>query len=87
MAVGSTANIVAWGMIIEDDTVNNTIHGVKMLEDCIRVSVDGGIQDDAALPCPVKDELETVRQAIGSHVAWPKKLVITKGKTVSDYFL
>lgn len=57
---------------------------MKFPDDCIRVSVDGGIQDEATLPCPVKDELETVGQAIGSHVAWPRNLVITKGQNVSD---
>lgn len=36
-AIGRTANIVAWGMIIEDDIANKTIHDVKLREDCIRV--------------------------------------------------
>lgn len=80
LAVGNTTNIVAFGTIVEDESANKTIHGTKFREDCIRVTVDGGIQYDAALPCPVKDELETVRQAIGSHVAWPKNLIICKGK-------
>lgn len=82
MVVGNTTNIVAFGTIVEDESANKTIHGTKFREDCIRVTVDGGIQYDAALPCPVKDELKTVRQAIGSHVAWPKNLVICKGKKV-----
>jgi hypothetical protein len=79
LAVGSITNIVAFGTLLEDEFVNTTIHGVPLEEGSVRVSVDGDIQSEALLPFPVKDEMETVGQAVGSHVAWPKEFVIWRG--------
>lgn len=72
------SNIVAFGTIIDDEALTKTIHGVPFKDGCLRVSVDGEIQGDARLPCPVLGEMELVREAIGSHVAWPEELVIRK---------
>ncbi|KAK1383971.1 hypothetical protein POM88_021706 [Heracleum sosnowskyi] len=41
-----------------------------------RVSVDGPIKGDALIPIPVVGEIETVDQAVGSHVSWPRDLII-----------
>ena len=72
----SRENKVAFGMIFEDEKMNESIHGVPMPKGCIRVSVDGAIQGDALIPVPIRGEIENVNQAIGSQVAWPLDLVI-----------
>lgn len=53
-----------------------TVHGVPLKPAHLRVSVDGLIQGDALVPVPIPGEIETVEQAVGSHVAWPRHLII-----------
>ena len=44
------------------------------------------MEDTALLPIPVRDELVTVFDAVGSHVAWPKDLAFFINPMVSlDY--
>lgn len=69
-------NIVAFGTVFEEGDISKTLHGVPLKEGTVRVSVDGILKSDAVLPFPIKGEMEFVRDAIGSHVAWPKDLVI-----------
>lgn len=69
-------NKVAFGMIFDDVEMNELVHGVSLQPGCVRVSVDGDIQPDAKIPVPIPGEIETVRQAIGSQVAWPRDLII-----------
>ena len=38
-------------------------------------SVDGVIQEDALVPVPIAGEIETVRQAVGSYLAWPRDMI------------
>ncbi|XP_040374987.1 uncharacterized protein LOC112200371 [Rosa chinensis] len=78
LAVDTISNIVAFGTVFDDEDMTMTIHGVPLKEGCLKVSVDGDIQGDARLPFPVLGEMELVREAIGSHVAWPEELVIRK---------
>lgn len=80
LAVGSIDNVVSHGTIIEVDAVNHTVHGVPLGEGNIRVAIDTALDEQALLPIPVTGELVTVGQAVGSHVAWPKRLV----KLMSD---
>ncbi|KAL8100683.1 hypothetical protein AgCh_032803 [Apium graveolens] len=37
--------------------------------------VDRVIQEDALVPVPIVGEIETVRQAVGSYLAWPRDLI------------
>lgn len=69
-------NIVAFGMAMTDGDMNEKIHGMPMPHGCIRVLVDGSINDQALVPVPVPGEIEKVHEAVGSHVAWPKDLII-----------
>jgi hypothetical protein len=69
--------------------MNNSIHGLPMPEGCVRVAVVGELKGDAPLPFPVLDaQMLLVRDAIGSHLAWPEKWVIrkqpTKGRKKSE---
>lgn len=76
LSVGSLDNKVAFGVVFPlEDGLTSKIHGRDMPPGCLRVSVDGIINPDALLPVPVPGEMEVVNQAVGSHVAWPEKLI------------
>ncbi|XP_062019039.1 uncharacterized protein LOC133735656 [Rosa rugosa] len=78
LASGSIDNVVAVATIIEGNGECNSqlIHGIPLGEGNIRVSIVRSIVDEALLPFPIKDEILTVRDAIGTYVAWPKDLII-----------
>ncbi|XP_040369464.1 uncharacterized protein LOC121051309 [Rosa chinensis] len=78
LAVNTISNIVAFGTVFDDVDINKMIHGAPLKEGCVRVSVDGEIQGDAPLPFPIMGEMELVREAVGSHVAWPEEFVIRR---------
>ncbi|PRQ18900.1 hypothetical protein RchiOBHm_Chr7g0211271 [Rosa chinensis] len=78
LAVNTISNIVAFGTVFDDADINKTIHGAPLKEGCVRVSVDGEIQGDAPLPFPIMGEMEFVREAVGSHMAWPEEFVIRR---------
>ncbi|XP_074355808.1 uncharacterized protein LOC141695465 [Apium graveolens] len=76
LVVGTIENKVAFGLLFDDDDMNKSIHRLPMQPGCARVSVDGPIQGQAKIPVPVVGEIETVEQAIGSYVSWPRDLII-----------
>ena len=76
LAVGTIENKVAFGLLFDDDNMNKSIHGVPIESRCVRVSMDGPIQGQAKIPKPVPGEIETVEQAVGSYVSWPRDLII-----------
>lgn len=59
-----------------------TVHGLPLKPEHARVSVDGIIKGDALVPVPVAGEIETVQQAVGSLIAWPRDLIIYSIPTV-----
>ncbi|XP_024156138.1 uncharacterized protein LOC112164132 [Rosa chinensis] len=78
LATGSIDNVVAIVTITEVNGENNSqlIHGVPLLKGNRRVSIVTSLVDEAKLPFPIKDEIVTVRDAIGTYVAWPENLII-----------
>lgn len=81
----SIDNKVAFGVVFKDGgEFGNKIHGSTMMPGCLRVSVDGCINPKALLPVPVPGEMETVIQALGSHVAWPEEFIIYQGSKASQ---
>ncbi|KAI9196224.1 hypothetical protein LWI28_022076 [Acer negundo] len=76
LAVGANDNIVAHGTIMASDDPFDTIHGIPISDENVRVSIDVAIKPSALLPFSVCDELLTVGEAVGSYVAWPKNLII-----------
>ncbi|KAM5570104.1 hypothetical protein ABKV19_017226 [Rosa sericea] len=76
LAVDNINNIVAFGSVFEEGELSKTLHGVPLKEGTVRVSVDGILKPDAVLPFPIEGEMEFVREALGSHVAWPDDLVV-----------
>ncbi|PRQ54700.1 putative Ulp1 protease family catalytic domain, transposase, Tnp1/En/Spm [Rosa chinensis] len=75
-ALGSVDHIVALGTVVEHNDPSQVCHGYPLGDSNLRVSVSVAIEENALVPFPVGDEIRTVRQAIGSWVAWPKELVI-----------
>lgn len=84
-------NKVAFGMVLEEDEMNKSVHGMPMPPGCVRVLVDGIIQKDALVPVPVRGEIEKVQEAVGSQLAWPRNLIVyptvTKMVCTCIYFL
>ncbi|KAK9176499.1 hypothetical protein WN944_028516 [Citrus x changshan-huyou] len=85
LALGDDLNIVAQGTVFMDNEPNATVHGIPLASTDVRVSIDVAFQKNAILPRPVRDELILVSHAIGSIVAWPKKIVITSNNEVSKF--
>ncbi|XP_063940205.1 uncharacterized protein LOC135152587 [Daucus carota subsp. sativus] len=87
LAVDNIDNKVAFGVVFdEEDGLSTSVHGVPLQPGFVRVSVDGSIQDDALVPVPVIGEIETVHQAIGSHLAWPKDMISYISSTGSEVY-
>ncbi|XP_040364380.1 uncharacterized protein LOC121049956 [Rosa chinensis] len=78
LAIDTVENIVAIGTVISVDleTKQQTIHGVPLGEENLRVSITETVVPEALLPFPIKDEIVKVKDAIGTCVAWPRNLVI-----------
>lgn len=78
MALGSINNIVAIASIVEVniDYSKQTIHGVPLGEGNVRVSIVRPLIPEAKLPFPIKDEIMTVKDAVGTYIAWPRELII-----------
>ncbi|KAL6125644.1 hypothetical protein ACLB2K_073699 [Fragaria x ananassa] len=81
LAVDTVENIVAIEKVIDvgGESSNQLLHDVPLGENNVRVSVIRAIEGDALVPIPVRDEILTVDDAVGSCVAWPKDLVVTHG--------
>ncbi|CAN6695440.1 unnamed protein product [Malus baccata var. baccata] len=77
LAIDTASNIVAYGSVIPLD---GPIHGVPLGPMNLRVSIDVAIKEDALLPIP-SCEAVNIKQAIGSHVAWPRHLVVTNDES------
>ncbi|XP_062018079.1 uncharacterized protein LOC133734441 [Rosa rugosa] len=61
---------------MEGDDPSSTVHGAPLGNGNMRVSVYAVVEENVKIPFPVKDEIETVKQAMGSWVAWPIHLII-----------
>ncbi|XP_074365577.1 uncharacterized protein LOC141706680 [Apium graveolens] len=84
MEVESIDNKVAFGVVIDErDGMSRSVHGVPLEPGFFHVGLDGSIQDNALVHVPVVGEIETVQQAIGSHLAWPKDMIIYTSSTGS----
>ncbi|XP_074327087.1 uncharacterized protein LOC141665029 [Apium graveolens] len=70
-------NKVAFGMVYpREDNLTNLVHGVDIPTGHQCVSVDGLIKPDALLPVEMRgDDMMTFRDALGSFLAWPEKLI------------
>lgn len=74
LKMGSDDNIVAVGTIFETDTD----------DDFVKVSIDLVMDGDCKVPVPSNSEDKNVlSQEIGSHLLWPRNLVILDEKKVT----
>ena len=76
MAIQSCDHIVAHGRIVNQATNNMIIHREPLPKSCIQVAIDFVMDDTVLLPIPVCDKLVTIFDVVGSHVAWPKDLIL-----------
>lgn len=76
LALGSLDNIVATGTSMKTDDPDELCHGYPLGDQNVRVSIEIAKQEYAKVPFPVGDDIKTVRQAMGSWIAWPDHLVI-----------
>ena len=71
---------MATGKVHNIPNVARVVHGVPLLSNQVRVSIEYIYEQEALLPIPLKDEAYTLNEALGTHVAWPCHLVIIAGK-------
>lgn len=63
---------IAHGTIVKANRL-----GVQLPEDCIRVSIDEIVDENATLPIP-SDDCKNIGDALGCHVTWPMHLLKLK---------
>ncbi|XP_042430600.1 uncharacterized protein LOC122017137 isoform X3 [Zingiber officinale] len=76
LTLDSSTDIVAYGTVVEVNGVHHFLHGVPLPKNCMCVSIDEAMQKSARLPVPIPNECETIGEAVGTHVAWPKHLLM-----------
>ena len=74
LVVGQLDNYVAEGTVHAVGGKGMTLHNRPLPLEFVKVSVDRVIKPDAPVPCP-NDDVELVKDALGTFVAWPKKFV------------
>ncbi|KAL0557071.1 hypothetical protein IC582_005589 [Cucumis melo] len=67
LAFETKDHVVAWGTIIDSD-----VEG-----DNVKVAVDVVVDGDCAIPIPSEQGMYKMSQEVGSHILWPRDLVIT----------
>lgn len=63
--------VVAIGRVVY---ISDMHHGLKLKDHLVKVVVETPVEKDAKLPQPT-EECETVFQALGSFIEWPKNLI------------
>ncbi|KAF9606675.1 hypothetical protein IFM89_027719 [Coptis chinensis] len=78
LAVDFKSNVIAKGIVYEKLGPETKLHNVPLGQYNLHVAVGKILEDkeQALLPVPVGDKLKFVEDAIGSHVAWPRELVV-----------
>ncbi|KAF9595202.1 hypothetical protein IFM89_037788 [Coptis chinensis] len=78
LAVDFKSNVVAKGIVYEELGPETKLHNVPLRQYNSHVAVGKILEgkEQALLPVPVGDKLKFVEDAIRSHVAWPRELVV-----------
>ncbi|KAF9607735.1 hypothetical protein IFM89_000082, partial [Coptis chinensis] len=78
LAVDFKSNVVAKGIVYEELGPETKLHNVPLGQYNSHVAVGKILEgkEQALLPVPVGDKLKFMEDAIGSHVAWPRELVV-----------
>ncbi|XP_073125514.1 uncharacterized protein [Henckelia pumila] len=69
---------VAYGTVVELNGASKLLHGIPLPQNCMRVSIDIALEKSARLPVLIPNECEIVGDAVGTHVAWPKDLIVVQ---------
>ena len=77
MAIRSKTNVIAAGTIFDYD-VNS---------DRVKVSIDVVMDGDCSVPIPTKEEDNILSQEVGSHLLWPRDLIIIDNEKVTFFNL
>ncbi|XP_074327418.1 uncharacterized protein LOC141665338 [Apium graveolens] len=64
-----------------------TIYGVSLGEKNAKVSITKVIQGDAKIPFPIGDKILTVQEAMGTFIAWPRKMIIARNNSSTSHVL
>jgi len=73
LAIGSKNNVVGAGTIFDYDVNSNNV----------KVSLDVVVHGDCSVPIPTKGEEKLLSQEVGSHLLWPRDLVIIDNEKVT----
>ncbi|PON41998.1 hypothetical protein PanWU01x14_285300, partial [Parasponia andersonii] len=86
LAVGSPDNIVALGHV-QESTSSTIIHGRELREHNFRVSIEVVLDGTTLIPIPnPDDDAKLVGDVFGSHLTWPKMLVIFEDNWYANPF-
>ena len=85
-ALGSIDHIVAHATVMKCDDPSQTVHGVPLGDKSLRVFIYCALEEKALVPFSMQDEIRTVKQAMGSWVAWLKELIIMSPEKVSSQY-
>ncbi|KAL8239652.1 hypothetical protein R6Q59_016219 [Mikania micrantha] len=69
------STIIAKGTVYKSDG-KQMLHGNRLPNDCYKVSIDESLVDAACIPDAQINPFKTVKDALGTFVAWPKNQVI-----------
>ncbi|KAL8240368.1 hypothetical protein R6Q59_013723 [Mikania micrantha] len=69
------STIIAKGTVYKSDG-KQKLHGNRLPNDCYKVSIDESLVDAACIPDTQINPFKTVKDALGTFVAWPKNQVI-----------
>ncbi|KAF9597486.1 hypothetical protein IFM89_018932 [Coptis chinensis] len=80
------SNVVAKGIVYEELGPETKLHNVPLGQYNSHVAVGKILEgkEQALLPVPVGDKLKFVEDAIGSHVAWPRELVVKANQAITQ---
>ena len=70
---------------IEDTIIaHGTIFNAEGDSENIKVSVDVVLDGQCAIPIPKKEGITKMTQEVGSHLMWPRHIVLTRNDKVID---
>ncbi|KAL8252257.1 hypothetical protein R6Q59_035950 [Mikania micrantha] len=69
------STIIAKGTVYKSDG-KQMLHGNRLPNDCYKVSIDESLVDASCIPDAQINPFKTVKDALGTFVAWPKNQVI-----------
>ncbi|KAA0053273.1 putative transposase [Cucumis melo var. makuwa] len=76
LAIGKVDNIVATGTVFERISTGEIVYGVRLGEGDVGVLIELACDSHSLLPIPIVESIYSIHDAIGSHVPWPKYLIV-----------